>query len=177
MKRIEKLRAAMTKMEEICRSDIESAVDGIYRDAFDSTSNFNLVLDPESGFRTSEYVGNFSCSAEEYFSENGVLSEKTLLTVEGWFAGPDAGYEWEEDEDGEYICIGGSGDWKEFKDWVNDQEEDEPVIPEGSYRFNVSANPVEMDCYYEVYEEVEKKIEAMVKEIEAEIDATADDEI
>jgi hypothetical protein len=55
-----------------------------------------LVLDPSNGSTSNVNEASWSCSADEYFSESGVLSRQTLCssTRAHWSPSPDDGFEW-----------------------------------------------------------------------------------
>lgn len=60
-------------------------------------------LDPATGEWHSVCEASRCVSSDEYFGESGVLSEMTILSGQtSEYPGPEAGYEWEVDEDGEY---------------------------------------------------------------------------
>jgi len=100
-----------------------------------------LVLDPKDGSTANVNEAGWSCSADEYFSESGVLSRQTLCssTRAHWSPSPDDGFEWSDGTD--YVHPEGDP-----RSWIT-SESFYTLDPQESAKFtewfSVSDTPVE----------------------------------
>lgn len=138
-----------TKMKTTKNTQLESAVEWLRSlDPVELVGEFRqlqaestwgtycaLILDPAE--RRVRFVNepSWSCSQEEYFGTNGVLSERTVLSGNAWEKpGPDGGFEWDYCQDGQYAhAPGNPGAWTEWTE----------STPKDWERFDVSTRPVD----------------------------------
>ncbi len=132
------------------------------------------VLTPLTGEVDFIHAASRSCSANEYFGEDGVLSRMTILssTRAYWAPSPDEGFEWEDGED--YVHPAGDySGWITSEDFADLEAEDQAKYTEW---FAVSNTPIDGWGDPEMAEEVEKTIETLIEELRGEIEEEDEEE-
>ena len=178
MKKTEKLQAAINRLENVSAWDIACDFD---KELISNPGCYVAArIDPATGDHRISVEASWCCSADEYFSESGVLSDTTLCS--GSYTnspGPEDGYEWEEDEDGNY--------WGNFAyEWflADDIEEqmdllypddecehcEEFLVKKGWYRFSVGTTPVDQDGLLQRESQIRGAIDELVQSISNRID-------
>lgn len=164
---IERIELAKTEIFSLC-VEVEAARWG--------NTNYHAVrYNPRSGEIFSTEDISWTCSADEYFKESGELSNITLWSGQGWcgWPEPDAGYEWDEVENGHLIGDPSGGEY----DLVENLEEDEisEKLAAGWIRFEVSTIPIDPD-YSQMEEEIEEALDALKSAIEEKIEELQEEE-
>ena len=77
-----------------------------------------LEYNPRTGQYHVTSEASWACSADEYFGEHGVLSRITLLSRNAthYRPGPEDGFEWKDDENGEYVTDSNYTGWTDADD-------------------------------------------------------------
>jgi hypothetical protein len=140
-----------------------------------------LTLDPKTGELHHHTDASFSCSEDEYYSKHGLISRRTIAQDQScWTPGPEDGFEWEDDESGEYIgndqgswCVYGPEEmereikkhaelWEQVPDPFSESDVESVLKKNGWYRFSVDATP----CDGWDMSEIEQGIESLISDIE-----------
>lgn len=164
---IELIEEAKNEILSLC-VEIESARWG-------NTNYHAIRYNPNSGKIYATEDPSWTCSADEYFGESGVLSNVTLWSGQGWCGWPSAndGYEWEEKENGHLIGHGSTGEY-ELVENLEDEEIAEKINA-GWIRFEVSTTPVDPD-YSHMEGEIEEALAALKAAIESKIEDMQEEE-
>lgn len=152
-----------------------------------------LDYNPRTGkyFITSE--ASRSESADEYFGEHGILSRCSILSASAsnFFPGPEDGYEWIADSNGNYVMNGEwDGTWacaENLEDIIRtfqavDDERDfesaeEAIAGLGLVRFSVdSTDPVDGWNTEQQESEIEEYISNLREQIESKIEEIEEEE-
>lgn len=151
----------ITKIEE----ELESALIDFYIERGKGGSGYiALRRNPRTGeIWNTGWLPSWECSEEEYYGKYGFCSTTTLQSYSGCWgsAGPEDGFCWIADEEGDYIGCAESASWKNIEEL--DEEEIEELETDGWYRFSVDASdPVDgWDCAVDL-KEMQKEIDDLV---------------
>ena len=182
--KIEQLQAAILNLEEIKSDTYSMAVEFDQAKINSGLSYVSITVDPTGSWSVGSSP-SWECSANEYFSESGVLSIATIYSASGCFGtpGPNDGYEW---EDGDDYFGNDSGTWftidaaaiklsemDDFDGDVDDLAEEQietELIARGFFKFSVSDRACEPDIYNNIADELETKIDELIASIQSEVD-------
>jgi hypothetical protein len=173
----ETLKTALAALETLDAVDLVGEFRAFKHDASPGTY-CALVLDPSDGTTTIVNEASWSCSADEYFSESGILSRATLIssTRAHWSPSPEDGFEWCDGSD--YVHPE-----EDYSAWITAEafaELEEEERAKFTKWFSISDTPVEGwvpdgSCDHDV-REVEKQLEALRSAICTEIENLEADE-
>lgn len=162
----EHIAAARGKIYDLCW-EIESARWG-------NTNHHAIRFNPQNGSVYTTEDPSWTCSQDEYFKENGELSQTTLWSGQGWCEYPDAdsGYEWDTDENGDLIGDFETGQYETIESLDDEEVADFEAI--GWKKFSVSTRPIDPD-YSEMEREINESLDALEAAIEEKIEELEED--
>lgn len=184
MNKIEQLKSAIQNLEEM-KSDTFEMAKEFDQEKINTTGSYVAITVNPTGSWSVGASPSWECSANEYFSESGVLSLSTIHSESGCFGtpGPEDGYEW---EDGDDYFGNDSGTWfatenasrvlskmDDFEGNIEDLSEEQveaELIARGFRKFSVSDRACEPDCYNDLAKVLEEKIDQLIESIQSEVD-------